>query len=261
MSKAKPDHKEQAESSSAEILLRALRVLREEGVRATVSRTASALGSIRATRRCSRALRRLPEDMTVPALLDFSYKQPISPWQIRSEIEQLAQTIAEQKPRTVVEIGTASGGTLFLWARLSHPEAIIISIDLPGGPFGGGYAVWLASLYRSFALSRQRIHLIRGDSHSHETAGQVRALLRGRPIDFAFIDGDHTYDGVKRDFELYSPLLAPQGSAAFHDIASKPGHENHGVARFWDELKLRYRCREIIADPQQGRAGIGVLWV
>ena len=38
-------------------------------------------------------------------------------------------------------------------------------------------------------------------------------------FDFIFIDGDHTYDAVKRDFEDWFPLLASGGVLAFHDSA------------------------------------------
>jgi hypothetical protein len=38
-----------------------------------------------------------------------------------------------------LEIGTARGGTLFFLTRLASPHATIVSVDLPGGPFGGGY--------------------------------------------------------------------------------------------------------------------------
>lgn len=59
--------------------------------------------------------------------------------QIYMEILSLAKMIHKLKPKTVVEIGTARGGTLFLWCRLAPNDATIISVDLPGGPFGGGY--------------------------------------------------------------------------------------------------------------------------
>lgn len=113
--------------------------------------------------RCWRDLRRLPPHMPVHALLDFAFGQPIAPWQIRSEIERLVELVAERRPRTVLEIGTARGGTLFLWTRVAHPEAVIISIDLPGGLFGGGYRRWKLPLYRAFALPNQSIHLLRAD--------------------------------------------------------------------------------------------------
>jgi predicted O-methyltransferase YrrM len=247
------------QSSSGETLSRALRVLREEGPRAVVSRTISALESIRASRRCAAHLRCLPEDMPVSSLLDFCYSETIRPWQVRSEIEALANIVTQYRPRIVLEIGTARGGTLFLWARLSRPDATIISVDLPGGLFGGGYAVWLMSLYRRFALPGQSLHLVRNDSHKLETAERVKKLLGERVVDFLFIDGDHTYSGVKRDFETYSRLVRKGGMVALHDIARRL-HQNRGdVQGFWDEIKQRYPHRELIADPHQGWAGIGVL--
>ena len=36
-------------------------------------------------------------------------------------------------------------------------------------------------------------------------------------IDLLFIDGDHSYEGVKKDFELYSKLLSPSGIISIHD--------------------------------------------
>jgi predicted O-methyltransferase YrrM len=36
-------------------------------------------------------------------------------------------------------------------------------------------------------------------------------------IDFLFIDGDHTYEGVKKDWDLYSKIMNPQGVVVFHD--------------------------------------------
>jgi predicted O-methyltransferase YrrM len=41
----------------------------------------------------------------------------------------------------------------------------------------------------------------------------------GRPIRFLFIDADHSYDGVKADFEAWSPYVAPGGFIVFHDYA------------------------------------------
>ena len=36
-------------------------------------------------------------------------------------------------------------------------------------------------------------------------------------IDFLFIDGDHSYEGVKKDFELYSTILSDKGIIMLHD--------------------------------------------
>jgi len=39
-------------------------------------------------------------------------------------------------------------------------------------------------------------------------------------IDLLFIDGDHSYEGVKLDFELYSKILNPNGLILIHDTDS-----------------------------------------
>lgn len=250
---------EERRRGSVEVLPRARRVLREEGLWAAANHTVSTLKYMYKCRRRRRHLRRLPARMSVQALLDFAFGQPIAPWQVRSEIQKLMEIVAERRPRTVLEIGTARGGTLFLWTRVIHPEASIISVDLPTGSFGGGYPNWKIPLYRAFALPGQEIHLLRADSHKLESVEQVKSLLAGRRIDFLFIDGDHTHDGIKRDFEMHSPLLAPEGLSAFHDIATEEGHENYGVARFWREVRQGRNFIEIIEQQARGIAGIGVL--
>lgn len=196
--------------------------------------------------------------------LSFSFNYlnaSIAPSQIRWEIVRLLELVAEVRPKVVLEIGTARGRTLFLFTRVADSEATIISVDLPEGPFGGGYPRWKMPLYKSFAKDRQRIHLIRADSHSHITLEKVKSILAGRKIDFLFIDGDHTYEGVKRDFEMYSPLVRERGMIAFHDIVPGPPENVGGVPKFWYEIKHKFKHIEIVSDWGQGGYGIGVLYV
>jgi predicted O-methyltransferase YrrM len=61
-----------------------------------------------------------------------------------------------------------------------------------------------------------------------------------RPVDFLFIDGDHSHAGVKRDWDLFSPFLAEFGVAVFHDTTWElhgPNRPDMGVPRFLDELR------------------------
>ena len=131
----------------------------------------------------------------------------IKPFQVKDELLELLKLLLKLKPKAICEIGTAWGGCLYLFCRIAPKNAMIISIDLPGGPFGGGYPIWKIPLYKSFAKDNQTIHLIRANSHNPKTLELVKRILGNRMIDFLFIDGDHTYKGVKRDFEMYSPCL------------------------------------------------------
>lgn len=188
-------------------------------------------------------------------------KLNIKPLQVKEEILGLLNILKERSPKVVLEIGTAKGGTLFLLSRVAAPNAKIISVDLPDGPFGGGYPEWRMPLYRSFARDDQEIHLIRADSHSPETVQQVERILEGREIDFIFIDGDHTYEGVREDFETYSPFTKKSGIVAFHDIVENPNDVNWQVHRFWDEIKHKFEHTEIVSAIKEFDriCGIGIL--
>jgi predicted O-methyltransferase YrrM len=180
--------------------------------------------------------------------------------QKEDELSQLLDLVEETKPKTVVEIGTKLGGTLFCFCKLSDPEAMIVSIDLPGGGFGGGYDAQRADfMTKSFPLEGQRFHTIMADSHDPGTRAKLEQVLDGRDIDFLFIDGDHTYQGVKLDFEMYAPLVRSGGLVGFHDILPHAGVPISRVHELWDEIKHDYEYEEYAVQPYFW-GGIGVLW-
>jgi cephalosporin hydroxylase len=185
----------------------------------------------------------------------------ITSWQVDSEITGLLELLERERPRTVLDIGTADGGTLFLMTRAVADDALIVSVDLHGGMFGGGYPKWRAPLYRSFARGRQRLELVRADSHDPATLDRIRELLGGREVDFLFIDGDHRYEGVKSDFEMYGPLVRDGGLIGFHDIIPGPEELVGGVPAFWAELKQESDAQELVDDWTFGSCGIGLVRV
>ncbi len=74
----------------------------------------------------------------------------IQPAQVKSEIAQVLKILEKEKPKYIMEIGTGNGGNLLLFSRVASDDAKIISLDLRGGEFGGGYAFWRIPLYREF---------------------------------------------------------------------------------------------------------------
>jgi len=205
---------------------------------------------------------------TVPELVELAIdfrvgNVGVAAMQVRQEIIALAEEVRARRPQTVLEIGTAKGGTLFLFSRLAAQSATLLSVDLPFGKFGGGYPPYKAALYRSFALPGQTIELIRADSHAEQTFALVKSLLNGRTVDFLFIDGDHSLRGVQTDFERYSQLVTDGGLIAFHDIVPGPPDAVGEVPVFWQELKrmssLDAEICEFVRDWNQGGLGIGLL--
>lgn len=181
----------------------------------------------------------------------------IRPVQIRDEFHDYLTLFKDKQPKTILEIGTDKGGSLFSLCKLAPHDAMIISLDLPDGDERGGYPKWKDSIYMMFKKDNQRLLLLRGDSHSEEMLKQVQEVLNGRKFDFVFIDGDHSYEGVKQDFEMYSPLVNDGGIITFHDIASQEAKE--GVPLLWNEIKTKYEHSELIHDHKQSGFGIGCL--
>lgn len=210
---------------------------------------------------------------TLEGTIDYCVDRPVLMGQARSEILKLGKLLKEIAPKRSLEIGTNYGGTLFLLCNVSPPDAKIISVDLPGGPFGGGYPRRKIPLFHKFRRRGQELHLIRGDSHSPETKERILTILGGEPLDYLFIDGDHTYRGVRQDFEMYSPLLRSGGMVVFHDIVTYNNGSACEVERFWNEIKHTHRHVEVVEKMPEGTlpvavtrapmhtAGLGILYM
>lgn len=196
---------------------------------------------------------------SAPRLRMFGWR--IDPWQVPEELTELLEITKTHQPEYLLEIGTASGGTLFSFSRTASPHATLISVDLPGGKFGAGYPIWRIPYYKSFASKHQKIRLLRRSSHDQNTLKLVKGYLNGAQLDMLFIDGDHTYEGVKTDFQLYSSLVRKGGLVAFHDICQGSFEMSGEVNKFWDEIKLGYAHKEIISNSNQEGFGIGVLYI
>lgn len=186
----------------------------------------------------------------------------IAPKQVMPEITELYRTVTDLKPKTVLEIGTFKGGTLYMWCQAAADDATVVAVDYPMGEWTHPFSWRRRFFYRHFAKSPgQHLHFIGADSHAPSTLERVKAALRGRQVDFLFIDGDHSYAGVKQDFEMYAPLVAKGGVIAFHDIQVRPQLPQIQVYKFWREIKDQYRSREVIAQ-EGGMAnliGIGII--
>lgn len=188
---------------------------------------------------------------------NFNYDRlSIKPNQIKDEIKTFMNEIfIPHKPLTVCEIGSEAGGNLFLFSRYIPSNGYIISID-----FNFYSCNWKVPIINSF---HNNTILINENSQDDKTVDNLKKVLDsiGRKLDLLFIDGDHRYECVKRDFELYKQFVKDGGIIAFHDIVKYTLANVCNVHKFWNEIKDGYNHREIICKPRFSGNGIGVLWL
>lgn len=180
-----------------------------------------------------------------------------APEQIHDELEPFLAWLGV--PGRVLEIGVRRGGMIEEWAR--RGATLIIGVDLPqtdGLPPG-----YTAERHAELVAAIGQFHSVIGDSHSLETLAAVAQALDGDLLDVLFIDGDHSDEGVRRDFAMYRPLVRPGGVVVFHDIVDTKltRDVNCRPCLLWNELKKEFPTQVFEFCVHADWGGIGVLRV
>lgn len=133
-----------------------------------------------------------------------------------------------------VEIGCYGGGSASL--VLQRPNTRVISIDL-GGPIPMQTAV---NNINKLNIHSNPYTYIKGNSHSLQTVENLKSHLS--EIDVLFIDGDHSVEGVKKDFDIYEKFVKLGGYVVFDDYNDhkhSPGVKI-GVNQLLPEIEKNY---------------------
>lgn len=161
-----------------------------------------------------------------------------------AEFDALLEVLREEAVTSILEIGVFQGGTLSRFAE-AFPDITVVGID-PRPMIA--------------ADDLRRWHVVHGCSDDPQVRQRARSLNDGEPFDFVFVDGDHTYDGVRGDWNWsrFEGRLV-----AFHDVCST--HTCPDVVRWWeqftsDPLNGWTHWREITYERASGRNGIGIVW-
>lgn len=169
--------------------------------------------------------------------------------QIQEEWEWLIDKTVNKwnERKNILEIGCYDGGSSYY---LSHFADKMVTMD------------WhKPARFDTSLIQAKEYEYIGGDSHKPENLRKAISRFV-QPFSFAFIDGDHSYEGVKADFENVIPYLPFGCAVVFHDIAISDFHHQHGcyVGEFWQDLKAKgYKTEEYSVNPEW--AGIGIVWV
>lgn len=180
-----------------------------------------------------------------------------------NELRDFLTLLVERRPKAVVEIGTASGGHFYCLSQVADPSALMVSIDFTGGDYGRSQTNIECKLYATFGPPGQRFEFIRQSSHFLGTLETLKGLLGGQEIELLYLDGDHSYVGIKGDYVMFEPLVAKHGLIAFHDMLEIPKEaqewkRGNEISDFWQELKPQVETREFIdrSFPPAGWDGL-----
>jgi len=134
-----------------------------------------------------------------------------------------------------VEIGRYRGGsTLLIASAMARGALLSLEAHVGLGEEGERCDAEL-SIFLSKLSLREKVHLLVADSGSYDHDGLT--------CNFLFIDGDHRYEGVKKDFEHWQDVLTRGGHVLFHDDHGR----QPGVQRFIKELSGNPSLRKIEA--------------
>ena len=162
--------------------------------------------------------------------------------------------VEEMKPGTIVELGTHSGNSYFSICQAvlqNNTGSKCYAVDTwQGDEHAGLYSEsvytdvrhWNQQFYSSFS------NLLR------MTFDQASEYFAEKTINLLHIDGLHTYEAVKNDFETWLPKLADDAIVLFHDTNVR--EREFGVWKLWEELQVQYPNFEFHHSH-----GLGVLFV
>ena len=150
------------------------------------------------------------------------------------EFEELIKIVGHQMPAKSLEIGSFFGGTLWHWINASWSSVASVDMLVPDADPRRPKQDECRAKWQSWADKKGiSLRTFLGDSRSPEA---VAFMEKNGPYDFVFIDGDHSYAGVKADFENALRFSAKGGIISLHDILPAPWWGSIEVWRFWDEL-------------------------
>lgn len=137
-------------------------------------------------------------------------------------VERAALYRLANKAHYILEIGSYIGASAACFGAraIDSPRKRVLCIDTWNNDAmtEGGRDTW-HEFAKNTEKYRNYIHPIRG--FSTDVVGEVKAITRH--IDLLFIDGDHSYEGVKADWDAYKSMLREDSIVVFHDYGWAEG--------------------------------------
>ena len=160
--------------------------------------------------------------------------------------------ISVLRPRLFVELGTFRGtsycGFCQSIKRLGLPTRTFAVDTWKGDPHNGVNGPEILEELRGHHDPRYGTF----SSLLEMSFDEAAQRFENGEIDLLHIDGYHTYEAVRHDYETWRPKLSDRGVILFHDVVEHM--RDFGVWRFWDETRTQYPSFEF-----HHQHGLGVL--
>jgi predicted O-methyltransferase YrrM len=128
-----------------------------------------------------------------------------------------------RKAKNIFEFGTFTGRSTYFFT-FATPQTMVTTLDLPPGP---GRTIPDVGTYFLNSDRQDRITQLLCDSRKFDPSPYEKSM------DFIFVDGDHSYDGVKNDTEKAFQMLASGGVILWHDYGAS---RDLGLAQYFVEF-------------------------
>ena len=163
--------------------------------------------------------------------------------------------VAASRPRTFVELGTHTGVSYAAFCEAVRHLGLgsrCFAVDTwQGDSHAGLYGEEIYNDLKTF----HDLHYASFSELISSTFDDALGFFRDGSIDLLHIDGLHTYDAVKHDFENWLPKLSDRAVVVLHDTAVR--RDDFGVHRFFVELVDRYPTFEFLHGFGLGVVAVG----
>ncbi len=192
---------------------------------------------------------------TPPHIILSQPKRLVPPYSWVGHIPFAFWLVNKLKPSSIVELGTHTGNSYFSFCQAVEESGIssrCIAIDTWRGDEHAGFygdTIYSAVLEYNNQNYQDFSTLLRS------TFDDALTQVDDASIDILHIDGLHTYEAVKHDFDTWLPKLSKHGIVLLHDIQVR--ERGFGVWKLWQQLRTTYPSFEFTHSSGLGALGIG----